>query len=144
MNTAVLAPARRIQYLGPRRYHVAPSTGIRGTGGPALETCRVASLIRGHRATSTTRWADDAVDALLGAGSRLEDVTVLTTGSRHSEQVEREGGGGSGAELPDERAPAAGGGVVWLSRANDELVVCGDPAVVRAVGGEALARLLGC
>lgn len=32
---------------------------------------------------------------------------------------------------------------VGLSRARDELVVCGDPAVVRAVGGQELLKRLG-
>ncbi len=32
---------------------------------------------------------------------------------------------------------------VVLSRARDELLVCGDPAVVRAVSGQELTRQLG-
>jgi len=32
---------------------------------------------------------------------------------------------------------------VGLSRARDELVVCGDPAVVREVGGQELAKRFG-
>jgi len=34
--------------------------------------------------------ADDAVEDLLGDGWRAEDVALLTTGSRHPEQVERQ------------------------------------------------------
>jgi hypothetical protein len=118
--------------------------------------------------------ADDAVDALLEAGWRPEDVALLTTGSRHPEQVERQADGheaywesfwdaeqvfyghvlgfkgleraavvlalNSEVDAPRLRERL----YVGLSRAREELVVCGDPAVVRAVGGQALARRLGC
>ena len=46
----------------------------------------------------------------------------------------------SGVDSPRQRERVC----VALSRARDERVVCGNPAVVRAVGGEELARRLGC
>ena len=115
---------------------------------------------------------DDEVDALLDEGWRPEDVALLTTGSRHPEQRERQAAGSaaywdsfwdadqvfyghvlgfkglerravvlvvneeSAFERSRERL------YVGLSRARDQLVVCGDPAFLRAVGGPDLARRL--
>ena len=116
--------------------------------------------------------ADDAVDELLDDGWRPEDVALLTTGSRHPEQVERQALGSDAywdtfwdadqvfyghvlgfkglerravvlalnEDQPHERSRERL--YVGLSRARDQLVVCGDPAFVEAVGGhEVLKRL---
>ncbi len=115
---------------------------------------------------------DDEVDALLEQGWRPEDVALLTTGSRHPEQRERQAAGNaaywdsfwdaeqvfyghvlgfkglerravvlvvneeSAFERSRERL------YVGLSRARDQLVVCGDPGFLREVGGPDLARRL--
>jgi hypothetical protein len=116
---------------------------------------------------------DDQVEALLDGGWRPEDVALLTTGSRHPEQVGRQADGNQvywdsfwdaeqvfyghvlgfkglerraivlvvndryGLERARERL------YVGLSRARDELVVCGDPDFITEVGGPDLARRLG-
>lgn len=115
---------------------------------------------------------DDEVELLLEEGWRPEDVALLTTGSRHPEQKERQAAGNaaywdsfwdaeqvfyghvlgfkglerraivlvvneqSAFERSRERL------YVGLSRARDQLVVCGDPAFIREVGGQDLARRL--
>jgi RecA/RadA recombinase len=115
---------------------------------------------------------DDEVELLLEAGWRPEDVALLTTGTRHPEQKERQAAGSvsywdsfwddeqvfyghvlgfkglerravvlvvneeSAFERSRERL------YVGLSRARDLLVVCGDPAFIRAVGGPDLAHRL--
>ncbi len=116
---------------------------------------------------------DDQVEALLDAGWRPEDVALLTTGSRHEEQKARQAEGTQsywdsfwdaeqvfyghvlgfkGLErravvlvVNDskdmERAPERL--YVGLSRARDQLVVCGDPAMIVEIGGPDLARRLG-
>lgn len=100
-------------------------------------------------------------------------VVLLTTGSRDPEQVERQRRGQDhywesfydvdqvfyghvlgfkGLERPavvlavngfggDERAREKL--YVGLSRARDRLTVCGDPDLIRSVGGEGVARRLG-
>lgn len=116
---------------------------------------------------------DDQVDRLLDDGWRPEDVALLTTGSRHPEQVARQAEGtdaywnsfwdaeqvfyghvlgfkglerravvlvvnDKGAfERSRERL------YVGLSRARDQLVVCGDPEFIATVGGPELVRRLG-
>jgi hypothetical protein len=116
---------------------------------------------------------DDEVELLLEQGWRPEDVALLTTGTRHPEQKERQAAGNaaywdsfwdadqvfyghvlgfkglerravvlvvnevSALERSRERL------YVGLSRARDELVVCGDPDFIREVGGPDLARRLG-
>ena len=116
---------------------------------------------------------DDAVDQLLEGGWRPEDVALLTTGSRHPEQIARQEAGNvaywdsfwdaeqvfyghvlgfkglerraivlvvndrAGLERARERL------YVGLSRARDQLVVCGDPVFIREHGGDDLARRLG-
>ncbi|PND55341.1 nuclease [Mycobacterium sp. ENV421] len=116
---------------------------------------------------------DDQIDKLLDDGWRPEDVALLTTGSRHPEQVARQAEGtdiywdsfwdaeqvfyghvlgfkglerravvlvvnDKGAfERSRERL------YVGLSRARDQLVVCGDPEFIAEVGGPDLARRLG-
>ena len=115
---------------------------------------------------------DDEVELLLEEGWRPEDVALLTTGTRHPEQKERQAAGNaaywdsfwdadqvfyghvlgfkglerravvlvvnevSAFERSRERL------YVGLSRARDQLVVCGDPDFIREVGGPDLARRL--
>jgi hypothetical protein len=115
---------------------------------------------------------DDEVELLLEDGWRPEDVSLLTTGTRHPEQKERQAAGNaaywdsfgdaeqvfyghvlgfkglerravvlvvneeSAFERSRERL------YVGLSRARDQLVVCGDPDFIRQVGGPDLARRL--
>jgi hypothetical protein len=115
---------------------------------------------------------DDQIDLLLDEGWRPEDIALLTTGSRHPEQTERQKDGHSAYwdtfwdtdqvfyghvlgfkglerrcvvlvvndsgkfERSRERL------YVGLSRARDQLVVCGDPDFIREVGGPDLARRL--
>jgi len=116
--------------------------------------------------------ADDEVDRLLEAGWRPADVALLTTGQRHPQQVALVEQGQShywksfydaeqvfyghvlgfkGLERrvvvlaineSSERDRARERLYVGLSRARDELVVCGDPAWIKEVGGEAVLRRL--
>ncbi len=115
---------------------------------------------------------DDEVELLLEEGWRPEDVALLTTGTRHPEQKERQAAGNaaywdsfwdadqvfyghvlgfkglerravvlvvnevSAFERSRERL------YVGLSRARDQLVVCGAPDFIREVGGPDLARRL--
>ncbi len=115
---------------------------------------------------------DDEVERLLDAGWRPQDVALLTTGTRHPEQKERQSAGNaaywdsfwdaeqvfyghvlgfkglerravvlvvneeSALERSRERL------YVGLSRARDQLVVCGDPTFIREVGGPELAHRL--
>ena len=116
--------------------------------------------------------ADREVDRLLAEGWRPQDVALLATGSRHPEQVARQDRGQQsywdtfwdadqvfyghvlGFKGLERSAVvlAVNGGLadrgrerlyVGLSRARDQLVVCGDPREVRAVVGEDVARRLG-
>ena len=116
--------------------------------------------------------ADDAVEALLDEGYAPSNIALLTTGRRHPEQTERQTRGQDtywesfwdaeqvfyghvlgfkGLERAavvlaingfggDERAKEKL--YVGLSRARDRLVVCGDPAVIREVGGDGVLRRL--
>ncbi len=116
--------------------------------------------------------ADDQVEELLENGWRPEDLALLTTGSRHPEQKARQETGPEGywdtfwdaeqvfyghvlgfkgLERPavvlalNEDAPGERSRerlYVGLSRARDQLVVCGDPAFVEEVGGSAVLRRL--
>ena len=116
---------------------------------------------------------DDAVDRLLEQGWRPEDVALLTTGSRHPEQVARQAEGTQmywdsfwdadqvfyghvlgfkGLErravvlVVNERGARDRSRerlYVGLSRARDQLIVCGDPDFIVAVGGPDLAHRLG-
>ncbi len=115
---------------------------------------------------------DDQIDLLLDEGWRPEDLALLTTGSRHPEQTERQRDGHSAYwdsfwdadqvfyghvlgfkglerrcvvlvvndsgkfERSRERL------YVGLSRARDQLVVCGDPDFIEEVGGPDLAHRL--
>ncbi len=115
--------------------------------------------------------ADEAVDDLLDDW-RPQDVALLTTGSRHPEQKARQDHGQGhywesfwdtdqvfyghvlgfkGLERrvvvlalnERERTDRSRERLyVGLSRARDQLVVCGDPDYLREVGGEALLRAL--
>ena len=115
---------------------------------------------------------DDQVDALLEKGWRPEDVALLTTGSRHPEQVARQAEGSEkywdsfwdadqvfyghvlgfkGLERravvlvvneSERRDRSRERLYVGLSRARDQLVVCGDPEFISEVGGPDLAHRL--
>lgn len=115
--------------------------------------------------------ADDEVDSLLEAGWRPEDIALLTIGSRHPEQAARQARGQDGYwdtfwdvdqvfyghvlgfKGLERRAvvlavnEAAGRDrfrerlYVGLSRARDQLVVCGDPNVLRDAAPEVARRL---
>jgi hypothetical protein len=115
---------------------------------------------------------DDEVERLLGEGWRPEDVALLTTGTRHPEQKERQVAGNAaywdsfwdteqvfyghvlgfkGLErravvlVVDEESAFERSRerlYVGLSRARDQLVVCGDPDFIREVGGADLAHRL--
>ena len=116
---------------------------------------------------------DDQIDLLLDEGWRPEDVALLTTGSRHPEQAERQREGSKaywdtfwdtdqvfyghvlgfkGLErrcvvlVVNEQGKFERSRerlYVGLSGARDQLVVCGDPEFIREVGGPDLARRLG-
>ena len=116
---------------------------------------------------------DDQIEQLLDEGWRAEDVALLTTGSRHPEQTERQKAGNKaywdsfwdaeqvfyghvlgfkGLErravvlVVNDRAAlerARERLYVGLSRARDQLVVCGDPAFIAEHGGPDLAQRLG-
>ncbi len=116
---------------------------------------------------------DDQIDLLLDEGWRPEDVALLTTGSRHPEQAERQKEGSKaywdtfwdtdqvfyghvlgfkGLErrcvvlVVNEQGKFERSRerlYVGLSGARDQLVVCGDPEFIREVGGPDLARRLG-
>ncbi|HRA45261.1 MAG TPA: ATP-binding domain-containing protein, partial [Phycicoccus sp.] len=59
----------------------------RGGDGPEVDMVR---LPDGVEPTDVIEAADDAVDRLLDEGWRPEDVMLLTTGSRHPEQVSQQ------------------------------------------------------
>ena len=117
--------------------------------------------------------ADDQVEALMDEGWRPEDLALLTTGSRHPEQVARQDEGNRaywasfwdtdqvfyghvlGFKGLERRAVVLALNekhsrdrsrerlYVGLSRARDQLVVCGDPGFIREVGGIELIHRLG-
>lgn len=116
---------------------------------------------------------DDEVERLLDEGWRPEDVALLTTGSRHPEQKSRQEAGTDaywdsfwdadqvfyghvlGFKGLERRAVvlvvndrysldrARERLYVGLSRARDQLVVCGDPDFIRECGGPDVAKRLG-
>ncbi|MGV1089378.1 MAG: NERD domain-containing protein [Mycobacterium sp.] len=118
-------------------------------------------------------FGDDQIDVLLEEGWRPEDVALLTTGSRHPEQIARQEEGNQvywdsfwdaeqvfyghvlGFKGLERRAivlvvndkyaleRARERLYVGLSRARDQLVVCGDPKFIAECGGADLARRLG-
>jgi hypothetical protein len=115
---------------------------------------------------------DDQIELLLEGGWRPEDLALLTTGSRHPEQAERQRDGHKaywdtfwdtdqvfyghvlGFKGLERRAVVVVVNeeakfersrerlYVGLSRARDQLVVCGDANFIREVGGQDLARRL--
>jgi hypothetical protein len=115
---------------------------------------------------------DDQVEALMEEGWRPEYIALLTTGSRHPEQVARQSDGNEkywdsfwdvdqvfyghvlGFKGLERRAVVLVVNehnafersrerlYVGLSRARDQLVVCGDPTFVSQVGGSDLAHEL--
>jgi hypothetical protein len=115
---------------------------------------------------------DNAVDALIDEGWRPQDIALLTTGSRHPEQVARQEHGQDwywetfwdtdqvfyghvlGFKGLERRAVVLVLNetvlgqrsrerlYVGLSRARDELVVCGSRGTVRRLGGEDVLRHL--
>ncbi len=118
--------------------------------------------------------ANDEVETLLYAGWRPEHVALLTTGSRHPEQAERQQTLGQvgywksfwdtedvfyghvlGSKGLERRAVvlcvnssadadrAREKLYVGMSRATDQLVVVGEPEVIRAIGGHRVAAQLG-
>src|SRR5690625_2570863 len=123
-------------------------------------------------ATDAIGVGDDQVDVLLGHGWRPEHVALLTTGSRHPEQVTRQASGHAsywascwdveqvfyghvlgfkGLErravvfVLNEAEPRERSRerlYVGLFRARDESVVVGDPYYVREVGGPEVAERL--
>ncbi len=134
-----------------------------------------AAMLVACRAADALETADDEVGRLLDDGWRPEDVALLATGSRHPEQKARQERGQDhywasfwdteqvfyghvlgfkGLERravvlalnesePQERSRERL--YVGLSRARDQLVVCGDPDFVEAVGGSSvLRRLVSC
>lgn len=135
--------------------------------GPEVELVECAS-------DDALRMADDQVDLLMDSGWRCQDIAVLATGSRHPEQTARQEDGPEaywnsfwdkeqvfyghvlGFKGLERRAIvlAVNDSVqrdrarerlyVGLSRARDQLVVCGDPDYIAEVGGPSvLRRLLG-
>ena len=118
-------------------------------------------------------FGDDQVEVLLEEGWRPEDLALLTTGSRHPEQVARQEAGNQaywdsfwdaeqvfyghvlgfkGLErraivlVVNDKGPFERSRerlYVGLSRARDQLVVCGDPKLIAESGGPDLARRLG-
>lgn len=115
---------------------------------------------------------DDEIEKLLESGWRPEDVALLTTGTRHPEQIGRQAAGHRaywdsfwdadqvfyghvlGFKGLERRAVVLVVNdegrfersrerlYVGLSRARDQLVVCGDPDFIRDVGGPELASRL--
>ncbi|HEU5143684.1 MAG TPA: NERD domain-containing protein [Dermatophilaceae bacterium] len=117
--------------------------------------------------------ADDQVDLLLDDGWKPQHVALLTVGSRHPAQAELQESRGhvgywqsfwedddvfyghvlgcKGLERkavvlcvnPKNTERAKEMLYVGMSRATDQLVVVGDPALIREIGGEQVARQLG-
>jgi hypothetical protein len=115
---------------------------------------------------------DDAVDELMDDGWRAQDIALLTTGSRHVEQSQRQAAGQDEywASFWDEEQVFYGHVLgfkglerravvlvlnesqvgdrsrerlyVGLSRARDQLVVCGRSAVIRELGGDRVLRFV--
>jgi hypothetical protein len=155
---------RNTKQIGQTFTDLAPfRMRLRGGDGPDVRfvPCRPEDAIE---------LADEAVDDLLDDW-RPQDVALLTTGSRHPEQKARQDHGQDhywesfwdedqvfyghvlgfkGLErrvvvlaVNDTRPERARERLyVGLSRARDQLVVCGDPDYIREVAGEALLRSL--
>lgn len=144
-------------------------TRMRAQGGEGVDVSFVAAVKE-----DALDVADEQVDLLLDAGWRPQHVALLTTGSRHPVQSERQsalGQAGYWASFWDDDDIVYGHVLgskglerravvlclnsdaatdrareklyVGMSRATDQLVVVGDPEVIRAVGGHDVARRLG-
>ncbi len=117
--------------------------------------------------------SDDEVEALLDEGWHAEHIALLTMGSRHPAQAERQDMDGQigywrsfwenddvfyghvlgckGLERKavvlcintDKPDRAREKLYVGMSRATDRLIVVGDPEFIRSIGGEAVAKQLG-
>ncbi|MBD0863160.1 NERD domain-containing protein [Gordonia sp. zg691] len=139
---------------------------LHGSDGPAVKFIECS-------AEEAIDVADDQIDPLLDDGWRPEDIALLTTGSRHDEQKARQAEGNKAywASFWDDEQVFYGHVLgfkglerrvvvlalnevkswersrerlyVGLSRARDQLVVCGDPRFVWDVGGPQVARRLG-
>jgi hypothetical protein len=137
---------------------------LRGGDGPAVRLVECTH-------SEALDCADDELDRLLDDW-RPRDVAILTTGSRHPEQAARQAHGQEGywASFWDDDQAFYGHVLgfkglerrvvvlalnepepsersrerlyVGLSRARDQLVVCGDPAFIARVGGDSLLRRL--
>ncbi|WP_461004812.1 ATP-binding domain-containing protein [Terrabacter terrigena] len=157
-NTQQIAKA-----FGP----LAP-TRMRLRGGDGADVTFVPTALDGAIAA-----ADDQVDLLLAAGWRPDHVALLTMGSRHPAQVERQEADGHvgywrsfwedddvfyghvlGCKGLERRAVVLCVNAtstdraremlyVGMSRATDQLVVVGDPDFVREIGGNQVAARLG-
>ena len=149
-NTRQIATAFQPVVDHPIRY-----LGADGPDVAFVPTSRPAALDAG----------DDQVEKLLGEGWRPEDVALLTTGSRHPEQVARQADGHHGywdsfwdaeqvfyghvlgfkglerravvlvVNEHDAVERSRERLYVGLSRARDQLVVCADPDFIAEVGG---------
>ena len=159
------ANLRNTKQIGRTFTDLAPfRMRLRGGDGPAV---RLVPCAPGD----AVQRADDEVDRLLDDW-RPEDIALLTTGSRHPEQVARqdEGQDEYWSTFWDEDQVFYGHVLgfkglerrvvvlavnerertersrerlyVGLSRARDQLVVCGDPEYLEQVGGTALVRAL--
>jgi len=118
--------------------------------------------------------SDDQVDVLLEEGWQPQHVALLTMGSRHPAQVERQATEGQigywrsfwtdddvfyghvlGCKGLERRAVVLCVNAkstdraremlyVGMSRATDQLVVVGEPEFIREIGGEQVSHQLGC
>jgi hypothetical protein len=152
--------ARAFGPLAPMRMH------LRGGAGADVRFVACASDV----AVSS---ADDQVDLLLEQGWQPQHVALLTMGSRHPAQVERQEADGHvgywrsfwdnddvfyghvlGCKGLERRAVVLCVNAksteraremlyVGMSRATDELVVVGDPEFIRQIGGDQVAHRLG-
>ncbi|MDV3220918.1 NERD domain-containing protein [Intrasporangium sp.] len=139
---------------------------LRGGDGPEVAVVPCAS-------ETAIDMADAEVESLLDEGWRPEHIALLTMGSRHAVQKERQDTHGQigywrsfwddddvfyghvlgckGLErkavvlcVNTEHADRAREKLyVGMSRATDRLVVVGDPEFIRSIGGQAVARQLG-
>ena len=142
-------------------------TRMTSRGGDGVE---VAFIPAGEDALGA---ADDAVEILLEAGWAPGNIALLTTGHRHNVQIELAESRGQvgywrtyweddvfyghvlgckGLERPavvlcvnesESRDRSREKLYVGMSRATDQLIVVGDPDLVREIGGSAVAAQLG-
>ena len=152
--------ARAFGPLAPMRMHLR--------GGPGAEV----QFVPCEREAAISS-SDDQVDLLLEGGWQPQHVALLTMGSRHPAQVERQEADGHvgywrsfwdnddvfyghvlGCKGLERRAVVLCVNAkttdraremlyVGMSRATDELVVVGDPGFIREIGGDQVAHRLG-